>query len=210
MAAHIARALKVPDGGLRFVPVGYDGREEAVERGRVDLVIANFSIDAADRRRVAFAGPYYLAHRDVLVRAGSKIDKLKELRGRRICVPSGQSTGTMIRDRGVDFVAVPADNWAECAFQLADGRADAMAGDDLLIAGFGARLRDVKVEIAGLRLTSERYGVALRPGDPVACRKINEAITSMYADGTVKRLLQDHLGRVGFRFETARPRPETC
>ncbi|WP_344918393.1 bifunctional serine/threonine-protein kinase/glutamate ABC transporter substrate-binding protein [Streptosporangium oxazolinicum] len=210
VAAHIARALKVPEGGLRFVPVGYDEREEAVEKGRVDLVIANFSIDTADRRRVAFAGPYYLAHRDVLVRTGAKIDKLKELRGRRICVPSGQTTGTMIRDRGVDFVAVPAQNWAECAFQLADGRADAMVGDDLLIAGFGARLRDVKVEVAGLRLTSERYGVALRPGDPVACRKINEVITSMYADGTVKELLQDHLGRVGFRFETARPRLETC
>ncbi|WP_329084206.1 MULTISPECIES: transporter substrate-binding domain-containing protein [unclassified Streptosporangium] len=61
-----------------------------------------------------------------------------------------------------------------------------------------------------LRLTSERYGVALRPGDPVACRKINEVITSMYADGTMKRLLKNHLGRVGFRFETARPRLETC
>ncbi|MGJ6966879.1 bifunctional serine/threonine-protein kinase/glutamate ABC transporter substrate-binding protein [Streptosporangium sp. G11] len=210
VAAHIARALKVPEGGLRFVPVGYDDREEAVEKGRVDLVIANFSIDGADRRRVAFAGPYYLAHRDVLVRTGAGIDELKDLRGRRICVPLGQSTGAMIRDRGVDFVAVQAPDYAQCAFQLADGRADAMVGDDLLIAGFGARLRGVEVEIAGLRLTSERYGVALRSQDPVACRKINEVITSMYEDGTMRRLLRDHLGRVGFRFETARPRPEAC
>ncbi|MEU8039748.1 serine/threonine-protein kinase [Streptosporangium sp. NPDC049078] len=211
VAAHIAKELKVPDDGLKFVSVvGYDGREEAVEKGRVDLVIANFSIDTADRRRVAFAGPYYLAHRDALVRTGARIDGLKDLRGRRICLSPGQTTGTMIRDRGVDFVAVRADDPAQCASQLADGRADAMVGDDLLIAGFGARLRDVKVEIAGIRLTSERYGVALRRGDPVACRKINEVIASMYEDGTMRRLLEKHLGRVGFRFETKRPRPEPC
>ncbi|MEU4535869.1 transporter substrate-binding domain-containing protein [Streptosporangium sp. NPDC023825] len=99
---------------------------------------------------------------------------------------------------------------AQCASRVADGSVDAMVGDDLLIVGFGVRLRDVKVEIAGLRLTTERYGVALRSGDPVACRKINEVITSMYAAGTMERLLEEHLGRVGFRFETVRPRLETC
>ncbi|WP_440102069.1 hypothetical protein [Streptosporangium sp. H16] len=151
-----------------------------------------------------------IAHRDVLARASERIDTLKDLRGKRICLSPGQTTGTMIRERGVDFVDVRGPDPAQCASQVADGSADAMVGDDLLIAGFGARLCDVKVEIAGLRLTTERYGVALRSGDPVACRKINEVITSMYADGTMERLLEEHLGRVGFRFETARPRLETC
>ncbi|MFF3441084.1 serine/threonine-protein kinase [Streptosporangium sp. NPDC002721] len=210
VAAHLATALGVPGDGLRFVPVGHTVREEAVERGKVDLVIANFSIDGADRDRVAFAGPYYIAHRDVLVRASAKIDTLKDLRGRRICLSPGQTTGTLIREKGVDFVTVEGKDPSQCASQVADGRADAMAGDDLLIAGFGARLRDVKLEVAGLGLTTERYGVALRSGDPVACRRINEVITSMYADGTMKDLLEKHLGRVGFRFETDLPRLETC
>ncbi|GAA3417986.1 hypothetical protein GCM10018952_51960 [Streptosporangium vulgare] len=64
VAAHLATALGVPERGLRFVPVGLGGRERAVEKGRADLVIANFSIDGADPGRVAFAGPYYVAHRD--------------------------------------------------------------------------------------------------------------------------------------------------
>lgn len=210
VAAHLATALGVPDGGLEFMPVGLGNRERDVERGRIDLVVANFSIDGADRGRVAFAGPYYVAHRDVLARASARIDALKDLRGKRICLSPGQTTGTMIREKGVDFLAVRGPDPAECASQVADGRADAMVGDDLLIAGFGARLRDVRFEIAGLRLTTERYGVALRSGDPVACRKINEVITSMYADGTMKGLLDKHLGRVGFRFETKLPRLETC
>jgi ABC-type amino acid transport substrate-binding protein len=210
VAEHIARALKVPEGGVRFVPVGYAAREAAVEEGKVDLVIANFSIDDADPGRVTFAGPYYVAHRDVLVRAGAKISTLRDLRGKTICVTSGLTTAAMIRDRGVDFVAVQDDDISKCASQVADGRSDALAGDDIVVAGFGARLRAAKLKIAGIRLTSERYGVALKRGDSVACRAINDVIGSMYADGTMKQLLQHHLGRVDFRFETELPRLEGC
>ncbi|MGC5011797.1 serine/threonine-protein kinase [Streptosporangium sp. DT93] len=209
VAGRVAEGLGVPSGGLRFVDVGL-GRQEAIERGKVDLVISGFSIGSADRERIAFAGPYYVAHRDVLVRASSRIDRLGDLRGKRLCLPQGQTTGQLIRDRGIGFVRVDADDSSRCASQVADGSADAMPGEDLLIAGFGARLQGTELEIAGLRLTTERYGVAMRRGDPVACRRINEVIASMYQDGSMEGLLRRHLGRVGFRFETARPRLETC
>ncbi|OUC92316.1 bifunctional serine/threonine-protein kinase/glutamate ABC transporter substrate-binding protein, partial [Streptosporangium minutum] len=210
VAEHIARALKVPEGKVRFVPVGYADREAAVERGKVDLVIANLSIDSADRSRVAFAGPYYVAHRDVLVRAGMKISEVEHLRGKRLCLAAGQSTGSMISDMGVTFVAVHDDDTSKCANRVADGRADALPGDDVLIAGFGARLRGTGLKIAGIRLTTERYGVALRSGDPRACQAINGAIGAMYADGTMQALLERNFGRVGFRFETDLPRLEDC
>ncbi|MEV7013494.1 bifunctional serine/threonine-protein kinase/glutamate ABC transporter substrate-binding protein [Streptosporangium sp. NPDC051022] len=210
VAEYVARALGVPEGGVRFVPVRLGDRETAVERGEVDLVIANFSIDDASRERVAFAGPYYVAHRDVLVRQGARISKLRHLNGRTVCVSPGLTTAAMIRDRGVGFVPLEEEDMSRCATRVADGTADALPGDDLVLAGFGARLPGAGLKIAGLRLTSERYGVALRRGDPVACRAINEAIGSMYEDGTLKRLLSRHFGRVDFRSETGTPRLEHC
>ncbi|MEV8632207.1 bifunctional serine/threonine-protein kinase/glutamate ABC transporter substrate-binding protein [Streptosporangium sp. NPDC051023] len=210
VAKYIGKALGVPEGGVTFVPVGYADRETAVEEGTVDLVIANFSIDTADRGRVAFAGPYYLAHRDVLVRASAGISKLRDLRGRTICLTAGQTTAVMIRDRGVDFVALEDEDTSRCAARVADGSADALSGDDILIAGFGARPRGAKLKIAGLRLTSERYGVALRRGDPIGCAAVNDAISSMYEDGTVRRLLDSYFGRVEFHAATRQPRLENC
>ncbi|GAA3127909.1 serine/threonine-protein kinase [Streptosporangium carneum] len=210
VAKYVAKSLGARQNAIRFVEVGYDDREADVARGRVDLVIANLSIDTADRGRVAFAGPYYVAHRDVLVRASSGISKLKDLRGRTICFTSGQLTVAMIRDRGIDFTPLEAKDTSICASRVAEGSADALTGDDLLIAGFGARLRGAGLRVAGLQLTSERYGVALRKGDPVACRAVNEAIRSMYADKTVKRLLDAHFGGVAFRHQTGRPRLEDC
>ncbi|MFF0310430.1 serine/threonine-protein kinase [Streptosporangium sp. NPDC004379] len=211
VARRIAGELGVPAKGVRFVRVGYAEREAKVQRGEVDIVVANLSIDTADRSRAAFAGPYYVAHRDVLVRAGMKISKPSDLGGRTMCVVfGGSATAAMIRDRGVRFDILEDKDSARCAARVAGGTADAMPDDDLVLAGFGARLRGARLKVAGLRLTTERYGVALRRGDPVACRAINDAIGAMYADGTIESLLEEHFSGVGFRHETARPRMEGC
>jgi ABC-type amino acid transport substrate-binding protein len=89
----------VPGGGARFIPVGYAARETAIEEDEVDLVIANFSIDDADPGRAPFAGPYYVAHRDVLVRAGAKISTLRDPRDKKICVTSGLTREVTARGR---------------------------------------------------------------------------------------------------------------
>ncbi|MGW4663384.1 protein kinase domain-containing protein [Streptosporangium sandarakinum] len=211
VARRIAGELGVPAKGVRFVRVGYDEREAAVQRGDVDIVVATLSIGTADHSRAAFAGPYYVAHRDVLVRTGAKISKLSHLRGRTMCVMSGGSaTAAMIRDRGIRFDTLEDTDLAKCAARVAGGTADAMPDDDLVLAGFGARLRGARLKVAGLRLTTERYGVALRRGDPVACRAVNAAIGALYTDGTIESLLEKHFSGVGFRHETARPRMEGC
>ncbi|GAA3138267.1 hypothetical protein GCM10010466_31500 [Planomonospora alba] len=208
VARRIAAELKVPADGVVFKDVGIR-REEAVESGAVDLVVANLSITEGRRGRVAFAGPYYLAYRDVLVRKGSGISSLEDLRGRRVCVAPGTTTTALIRDRGIAFEAVEADDMAECADRVADGTADAFPGDDLVVAGFGAR-ESGEFTIAGLRLRREPYGVALRKGDRLACAAVTGAIEAMYEDGSMKELLDRHFGAVGFRPATARPRPEPC
>ncbi|MBG0812675.1 bifunctional serine/threonine-protein kinase/glutamate ABC transporter substrate-binding protein [Planomonospora sp. ID82291] len=208
VARRIAAELGVPADRVVFKDVSVR-REAAVESGEVDLVVANLSIDARTRRRVAFAGPYYLARRDVLVRGGSGISSPEDLRGRRLCVPQGSTTAALIRDRVVGVEPVEADDMAQCAAKVADGTADALPGDDLVIAGFGARLNG-RFKVAGLGLTREPYGVAFRQGDPKACAAINEAVAAMYADGSMRKLLDRHFGAVDFRFATGRPRPERC
>nr|BFE81833.1 hypothetical protein GCM10020093_044340 [Planobispora longispora] len=82
VAARIAEELEVPRKGLKFVPVGYTERVSALEHGRVDLIISTFTMTPERAKQVSFAGPYYLAHRDILVRASSKITKVEHLRAR--------------------------------------------------------------------------------------------------------------------------------
>ncbi|MFC4061165.1 serine/threonine-protein kinase [Planomonospora corallina] len=208
VARRIAAELGVPAGGVVFRNVGVR-REDAVDGGEVDLVVANLSITGQSRKRVAFAGPYYLAYRDVLVRKGSGISTLEDLRGRKVCAAGSTTTAALIKDRVAGVELVPAADMAECARNVAAGIVDAFPGDDLVVAGFGAR-ESGEFEVLGLRLRREPYGVALRRGDPVACEAVSEAIAAMYADGSVRELLEHHFGAVDFGFQTRRPRPEPC
>ncbi|GGS66862.1 hypothetical protein GCM10010156_27170 [Planobispora rosea] len=208
IARRIAEELGVPKGGLKFVPVGHTDRVSALERGRVDLVISTFTITDGRAAQVSFAGPYYLAHRDILVRASSKITKVGHLRGRVVCVPDGSEAAAVLVDEGISFKVVEADNMSRCTDKVLDGSADALVGDDLVIAGFGARKSNLK--IVGARLTDDPYGLAFRKDDPVACEKLNEIIGAMYEDGTIKKRLGYHFAAVDFRYETKRPRPVGC
>ncbi|GII00544.1 serine/threonine-protein kinase [Planobispora takensis] len=203
----IAEELGVPEDGLKFVAVGQDERASALERRRVDIVISTFSITGQRAAQVAFAGPYYLAHRDILVRAGAGITKVEHLRGKVVCVPPGSTAAAALRDKGITFETVEGD-MSRCAEKVSDGSADALVGDDLVIAGFGARREGLK--IVGAKLTDDRYGIGLRLGDPVACEKINEIIAGAYREGAVKQWLARHFAAVDFRYETKRPRPEGC
>lgn len=153
-----------------FVRVGRDDRASALAEGRVDLVVATYSID---RSETQFAGPYYLAHQDILVRAGDDIDELGDLKGKRICAPNSPSVGA-VQDR-VKVEPVTTSDYAACMDLLRSGKVDGVPGDDLILAGFAAR-ENMRYKILGAKLTNERYGVGIRNGDVRTCQAVQAVI----------------------------------
>ncbi|MDH2423909.1 serine/threonine-protein kinase [Sphaerisporangium sp. TRM90804] len=206
VATYVAERLGVPRGRISFRATSKAERLGLLDSGEVDLVIATYSMNADDP--VTFAGPYYQAHVDVLVRDGDPITKLSDLRGRVLCSPASNASVGMVQD-AVKVRVVAAENYYECMVKLGQGLVDAVPGDDLLLAGFANR-ENIRYKVLGAELSDERYAVAVRRGDVRACRAINDAITGMYEDGTVAGLLKKHFGKVGFRAETKRPAPARC
>ncbi|MGW4797042.1 protein kinase domain-containing protein [Nonomuraea sp. NPDC004297] len=184
--------------------VAREERDDALADGRVDLVVATYSIDKSETR---FAGPYYLAHQDLLVRAGSGIEKIADLKGRRICAPDNSSVGK-VQDR-VAVEPVAASDYAVCMDMLRSGKVDAVPGDDLILAGFAAR-ENLRYKILGAKLTNERYAVGIRSGDVRTCRAVQAVIADLYAKGAVEQLLTRHFSKVAFDAELKVPAMETC
>ncbi|GAA3129415.1 transporter substrate-binding domain-containing protein [Nonomuraea salmonea] len=186
-----------------FVRVGRDDRASALAEGRVDLVVATYSIDRSDTQ---FAGPYYLAHQDVLVRAGD-IDDIDELKGKRVCALNSPSVGA-VQDR-VPVKPVAASDYAACMDLLRTGKVSAVPGEDLILAGFAAR-ENQRFKILGAKLSSERYAVGIKDGDVKTCKAVSGVIADMYAKGVMEQLLTSYFGRVDFKEELKVPAMETC
>ncbi|MBX6386068.1 MAG: transporter substrate-binding domain-containing protein [Microbispora sp.] len=209
IATAIAKSMKVPPQGITFRSIGVNDRARALATGDVDMVVATYSYDDNRDDAVTFAGPYYTAHADVLVLAGSHIKKLEDLSGRRMCAPLGSGTARLVADR-VDVEQVPVNDYAQCMNLLTRGKVDAVPGDDLIIAGFADRVVSLKLSVLGLRLTNEHYAVGLPKGDVRTCRVVEDAISRMYADGSMLKLLRKHFGNVDFDPERTIPPKIAC
>lgn len=195
LATEIAKKLGVPPNGVTFRATAREERPDLLAAGDLDLVVSTYSINDADD--VTFAGPYYLAHVDVLVKRGSPIVSTADLEGRRVCQPSGSASVARLQREVERIDLVVARNYSECMNRLRDGQVDAVPGDDLLLAGFANR-ESILFKVVGLKLTDERYAVAMKKGDRRTCRAVRSAITSLYRNGTVGRLLDRHFSKVDF------------
>src|SRR4051794_26108677 len=81
------------DGGadkVEFVETPSKVREDSIQQGKVDLVIATYTINDARKQVVDFAGPYYVAGQDILVKKdNTAIKGVADLNGKKVCSVQG-------------------------------------------------------------------------------------------------------------------------
>ncbi|MFI0349404.1 transporter substrate-binding domain-containing protein [Actinomadura sp. 9N407] len=208
----VARYLAERMGkGVRFVPALAADRERLLHERRIDLALT-FWVEPEWQLRLAFAGPYYLSYQDILVRAGERdVRGVRDLKGRDLCAVTGAGAAEqVIKERQVAAVPVPARNYDECMAMLQDGRVDAITTNDTILAGLKTR-RPGKFKLVNARFGERRTGIGMRRGDPDGCEALNKAITRMYQDGTMIRLMDKWFGTSGLDLSgVAVPQFEGC
>jgi glutamate transport system substrate-binding protein len=211
VARYVAAKLRVQPDHITFVPVTSATREKVLENGSVDMVIATYSITPERATLITFAGPYYLAHQDTMVRAGeTAIRTVHDLKGKRLCAAAGSNSWERVtQELGIAAKLVKAPSYSACVAMLLAGKLDAVSTDDLILAGFAAR-EGPAVRILNAPFSDERYGIGLRKGDLSGCEAINRAISEMYLDGTAARLLHKWFGQTKLALDPYVPQFEGC
>jgi glutamate transport system substrate-binding protein len=215
VARDIARRL---GASVAFRPVTSADRERSLRGGDVDLVVASYSITPQRKTEVAFAGPYYIAHQDILVRErdADAVRNVRDLAGRRLCrVPGSVSYPRVRQEKDVAALPVDADGYDQCLQGLSNGSLDAVSTDDLILAGLAAKAAKdgsggPALRIVNAPFSDEPYGIGIARGDLDGCEAVNQAITEMYQDGTAARLLKTWFGPAGLRVTTTVPQFEGC
>jgi glutamate transport system substrate-binding protein len=211
VARYVAARLGVGGKDVTFKPVTSSQREDYLRNGTVDLVVSSYSITAQRKTKVNFAGPYYVAHQDILVRrSDTAVDNVRDLAGRRLCEVTGSvSWQRVTQQRKVPARLVPAFSYGDCLTKLMAGELDAISTDDLILAGFAAQQRSA-VRIVNAPFSDERYGIGIRREDVTGCEDVNKAITRMYQDGTAAALLHKWFGQTDLSTTTTVPQFEGC
>lgn len=204
VARYIAGKLGYSEDQIEFVESPSTNRENMLNNGQVDMIFATYSISDSRKKSVDFAGPYYTAGQDLLVRAdNTDIKGPDDLNGKNLCSVTGSTSAQKVQDKFAKNVnLVKQNSYSDCVVALNGGVVDAVTTDDIILAGLAAtKANKGKLKVVGSPFTTERYGVGLPKGTD-KCEAVNNAINEMVADGTWEKLINQYTDGTGYHYNT--------
>lgn len=213
VATFIAKELGVEAANIEWVQAPSAQRETLIETGQVDMVVATYSITDARKEKISFAGPYFIAGQDLLVRADdTSITGPDTLDGKKLCSVTGSTSAQKVKDTVPGVNLQEFATYSECVAALASGTIDALTTDDTILAGYAAQEQyKGKLKVVGAPFSEERYGIGLKKGDTAQCQKITDAINKMITDGEWQKIVDANLGPAGYKAGAGNPpTPDAC
>ncbi|MEO7235714.1 MAG: glutamate ABC transporter substrate-binding protein [Lapillicoccus sp.] len=177
----IAKAIFGDENKVQLVVIQSGDRIPYLKDDKVDVVVRNMTMNCARWNDIAFSAEYFQSGLKILVRKGSDVTSLAGLAGKKVCAPNSTSTMDVVQaTAGVQ--AVGAATHTGCLVLFQQGKVDAIAGDDTVLAGLAAQDPYASVpKIAAL--TSEPYGVGVNKDRVDLVRYVNTVLDAWKTDG---------------------------
>ncbi|MET9778072.1 glutamate ABC transporter substrate-binding protein [Streptomyces sp. NPDC006367] len=205
VATYVAKKLGYTEDQIEWKEAKSADRETMLARGDVDFIAATYSITPKREAKVDFAGPYLLAHQDVLLRADDdKIKSPEDLNNAKLCSVTGSTSAQNVKDKLAPKAQLqPYPTYSACLPGLQNGAIDALTTDDSILAGYAAQSQfKGKFKLGGFKLTNENYGIGVKKGSDLK-DKINKALEEMVADKSWQKAVDENLGPAGYKNEPA-------
>ena len=137
-----------------------------------------------------------------LVKAGSPINAIPDLAGKKIAVLKGTTTEKRLNDvlkaKLVNATVVPIADANAGIGMLESGSVDAYAGDKIKLIGLAAISKDpARFSLLGEELSFEPYAFALPRNDSALRLEVNRALTQVYMSGDIEGIFAAWLGKLG-------------
>ncbi|MFZ4150269.1 glutamate ABC transporter substrate-binding protein [Streptomyces pseudogriseolus] len=205
VATYVAKKLGYEEDQIEWKESKSADRETMLQRGDVDFIAATYSITPERQEKVDFAGPYLLAHQDVLLRADDdKIKSPEDLNDAKLCSVTGSTSAQNIKEKLAPKAQLqPYPTYSACLPGLQNGAVDALTTDDSILAGYAAQEQfKGKFKLGGFKLTNENYGIGVKKGSDLK-DKINKALEEMVSDGSWETAVKENFGPANYKNEPA-------
>jgi glutamate transport system substrate-binding protein len=207
-AVYIAVALGVSRDNITWTEANSSQRQQLLAEGQADLIVSTFSITDERKKEVDFAGPYFVAHQDLLVRRNdTEITGPDALDGKNLCSVPGTTSAAYVTSHylgNIKLVELP--RFSDCVKALNDSEVDAVTTDDVILAGFAAQPQyQGKLKVVGKGFSDEIYGVGVKKGNTAMVDKVNVALKQYIDDGSWRKSLDANVRPSGY----AIPSPPT-
>lgn len=185
--------LKKPNLQVARIPVTGQNRIPLLVDGTYDLECGSTTNTSARGKEVAFAISHFYTGTRLLAKTTSNVKNYADLANKPVATAAGSTNEKVLRkysaDNNLDIQIVLGKDYGDALQMLEDGRAVALALDDVLLFGLRANSRDpASLEVVGETLQVEPYGCMLRKDDPEFKKLVDGSIARLMKSGEFTRL----------------------
>ncbi|WP_246541193.1 cysteine ABC transporter substrate-binding protein [Peptoniphilus ovalis] len=163
---------------VEYVSTEAANRAKFLETGKVDLILANFTVTDERKEVVDFALPYMKVALGVVSPDKALIKDPEELKGKTLIVAKGTTADTYFTKNYPDVKLQKYDQYTEAYNALLDGRGDAFSTDNTEVLAWAIKNPGFTVGIESLG-DIDTIAPAVSKGNETLLNWLNEEIKSL-------------------------------
>lgn len=177
-ARRIAKDLLGSEDKVEFSYVEAASRVEYLKSGKVDIILANFTVTADRSRQVDFALPYMKVALGIVSPEESAVTCTDDLNGKNLIVVKGTTAETYFTRNHKNIKLIKFDEYQEAYDALTDGRGDAFSTDNTEVLAWAMRNKGF---VAGVESLGETDAIApaVSKGNTELLNWLNDEIKSL-------------------------------
>ena len=190
------------DSKIEFKEAPTPQRELLIQNGTVDIVAATYTINDTRKAQIDFAGPYFIAGQDIMVKADdNSIRGITDLNGKKVCSVRNSTPAGRIRQQAPQADLTEFDTYTLCKDALLDGRVQAVSTDNVILGGY-VEANPQALKLVNAQINQEPYGIGLKKGDDVFRNFVNDRLEAIYGSGEWVQAFNANLGKFGIPVPT--------
>lgn len=175
-AERIAKDLGVK---VKYVPVEAAARVEVLQTGKVDLVLANFTVTPERAEKVDFALPYMKCALGVVSNeAKDYITDVEQLKGKTLIISKGTTAETFFTNNYPEVNLLKFDQYSEAYNALLDGRGVGLSTDNTEVLAWAIENPGFAVGIDSLG-SLDTIAPAVTKGNESLLKWLNDEIETL-------------------------------
>lgn len=174
-AERLAKDLGVKPKYISLEPAN---RTEYAKTGKVDIILANFTMTKERAEQVDFALPYMKVAIGVVSPENQNITSVEQLKGKKLIVAKGTTAETYFTENHPEIELLKFDQYAETYNALLDKRGDAFSTDNTEVLAWAMKNPEYKVGITHLG-KDEVIAPAVQKGNKELLDYINNEIKEL-------------------------------
>ena len=174
-AERLAKDLGVKAEYISLEPAN---RVEYAKTGKVDIVLANFTVTKERAEQVDFALPYMKVALGVVSPAKANITSIDQLKDKLLIVAKGTTAETYLAKHHPEIKLLKFDQYTETFNALLDGRGAAFSTDNTEVLAWAMKNPDFKVGITSLG-DLDTIAPAVQKGNKELLAYINDEIKKL-------------------------------